>query len=249
MITKIDFPSLRNSELVQFLNDSVTICASQDVEQLKLTVPVNNLKTHVNLLNDSYKIAKGSDITEEMVSFDIQRDDCIVGIRMCVDGFTRHFDSIIRDAAYSILGSFNKYGKTIQYQNYETETRNIESLTSDWTNDAKLTAAITKLNLNGWAAELTRTNGLFNKKYLSRVDEKATKPAVKFAQTRRNTIESFKMLVSMIEANFLLTGDTAYNALINPLNVLIDKYNQIGASHSTKKGSDTQQTSSASSKN
>jgi hypothetical protein len=237
MISKLNFPKLRNGELVQFLNDALNTCKDQDPEKLKLTVNVANLGAKVTSLNNGYKANQGSNITEELEEYDSQRDNCVIGIRGYAKAYTHHYDAAMREAAIIILASFTKYGKDLAFQNYETETSNIEGLTSEWTKDSRLASAIIKLNLTEWAAELKRTNNLFNTKYLLRTKEKGSGPSIKFAELRRSSIESYKELVSVIEANAVLTKDGSYNTLISILNTLIDGYNQLGDSHSTEKDS------------
>ena len=233
MITKPNFQGLHNDELVQFLNDSLTVCKQQNVDKLNLTGQVTNLDTQTTAINAVFKIAKGSSITEKVVALDKRRDGNIIGIHTYTEGLTYHFDPSMQEAAKTILYSIDKYGKNLYLLNYQAETSTINKLINDWTNDTKLVEALAKLNLTDWAKELKTSNDLFNETFLRRVDEKSTEEGIKFAELRKASIESFRNLVKHIEARATLATDVSYDAIIKPLNALIEKYNRLVANRST----------------
>jgi hypothetical protein len=233
MITKPNFLRFHNNELVQFLNDSLTVCKQQNIDQLNLTKQVGNLDTKTAAINAVFKIEKGSSITEKVVALDKRRDGNIIGIRTYAEGLTYHFDSSIQEAAKTILYSIDKYGKNLYLLNYQAETSTINKLIYDWTNDNKLVEALAKLNLTDWAKELKSSNDLFNETFLQRVGEKSTVEGVKFAELRKASIVSFRDLVKHIEARATLAPDASYEVIIKPFNALIEKYNRLVANRST----------------
>ena len=233
MITKPLFQNFRNSEFVQFLNDSVTICKQQNVGTLKLTEQVGDMDTKTIAINAVFKITQGSAITEEIVGLDQVRDNNLIGIHAYTDGLTYHFIPATQLAAKAILASFDKYGKKLYLLNYQAETSTINSLINDWTVDSKLAAAIVTLKLTDWQAELKRSNDLFNVTFMSRVNEKASANDIKFFELRKASTLSFKEVVKHIEARATIATDKAYEPLIKSLNVLIEKYNRMVAGRST----------------
>jgi hypothetical protein len=179
---------------------------------------------------------QASAFTRELIDLDNRRDESVAGIRLVLDGYTRYFEATLRTAAQNLLNNMDKYGTRIYELNYQAETSTITSLLNEWTTNASLSSAITALNLGAWTAELKTANNLFNDLYLQRVDEKAAQPQIKSFQARKKAIATYRELVKQIEARATLAGDQSYNSLINSLNVLIDKYNTLGDSHTEKPG-------------
>jgi hypothetical protein len=60
-----------------------------------------------------------------------------------------------------------------------------------------------------------------------RVQEEAGKPDLNFAEIRKEAIEDYRMLVKHIEAHAVINPSETLQNLINNVNELIDKYNQI----------------------
>ncbi|HEY4789396.1 MAG TPA: DUF6261 family protein [Bacteroidales bacterium] len=235
MILKPLFQKFRNSEVVQFFIDALGICKQQKAETLQLTVQTGNLEKKATELETVFKITQGSSITEKLTELDRRRDGNLIGIHKYAEGLVYHFEQATKEAALAILNSFDKYGKNLYMLNYQAETSTITSLTSDWGTDSKLAAAVIKINLTAWAEELKTSNNLFNEMFLSRAGEKATANDIKFLELRKSAMSGFRELVQNIEARATLSTDNSYDALINALNALIQKYNVVAASHTNKK--------------
>ena len=83
------------------------------------------------------------------------------------------------------------------------------------------------LQLSDWAEELKRANDQFNKAYLARVEEKSqTVQTSTTLELRQTAINSYRDLCKNIEARATLSTGV-YDGLINQLNVLTTKYNQL----------------------
>ncbi|HEY4787046.1 MAG TPA: DUF6261 family protein [Bacteroidales bacterium] len=234
MILKPLFRKFRNSEIVQFFADVLGICKQQKAETLQLAVQTNNLSKESTRLSAIFKITQGSSFTDKVIELDHRRDDYIIGIRKYAEALIYHFEQATQDAAVAIVASFDKYGKKIYKLNYEAETITVTSLAKDWTADTVLAAAIVKLNLTAWVEELKTSNNLFNEVYLTRTGENATKEDIKFIELRKSSITYFRELVTHIESRATIAGDASYDPLIRALNVLIQKYNLVAASHTDK---------------
>jgi hypothetical protein len=239
MITLPVLSRFRVSELLQFVYDVLSICAKHGTEKLQITPKVEALKADTSVLDTAFKASNGSSISEKIIAFDQQRDDCLTGIRSVANGFTYHFDNEISQAAQIILNSIDKYGKNIARLNYQSETSTINSLVNDWENDSKLKATLARLTLTEWVAKLKVLNNEFNNLYLSRVSEKAGEPQEVASECRLTVIESYKRLVKNIEARAEIDETKQFLPLITELNALVDKYNVLVNTRMAKSKAET----------
>lgn len=234
MFNKFHYYDLRNRELLQFLADVITACNQHSTEPMKLAAVFLAFSKKTAEFDKCFKIAPGSTITNELIKLDNRRDKCVKGIKSVLVGYRNHYQADKIKAASDLLACMNKYGKRIYSLNYEGETSSISSLINDW-KIASCVAALTLLNLLEWSSELDISNRLFNDSYMSRVDEAASLPQVKTFESRKEAVDGFLELLKQIEARAVMSEDPIYSSLINSINVLIERYNQIGASHEEKK--------------
>lgn len=234
MFTTFHYYDLRNRELLQFFGDVITACKQHSTEPMKLAAVLLAFSKNTAEFDKCFKIAPGSTITNELIKLDNRRDKCLKGIYSVLKGYRNHYQDDKVKAASDLLACMNKYGKRIYALNYEGETSSISSLINDW-KIASYVAALTLLNLIEWSNELDISNKLFNDKYMSRVDEEASLPQIKTFESRKEAIDGFLELMKQIEARAIMSEEPIYTNLINSINVLIDRYNQIGDSHEEKK--------------
>jgi hypothetical protein len=234
MIYKVRIYKLRISELLQFLNDVIKLVNQHSTEPMQLAAVITALVTDTNNFDKYFKLEMGSAITQELIDLDSRRDECIIGIRLILEGYSRHFDEATKAAAKNLLANMDKYGSQIYNLNYQAETSTISSLINDWNSMGTLTGAVSKLNLAAWVNELNTVNTLFNDSYLKRVDEKGSAPQIKSIDARKKAIVTYKTLIQHIEAKAILAQGETFTTLINNLNVLATKYNTIADSHTEK---------------
>lgn len=231
MIKKIRISNLRNNELLQFLNDILIACTQCSTEPMKLTAVVATLLTDTTMFDKLFKLDPSSPITQELVDLDRQRDNCLRGMHMVLEGYSLHFEDATKSAAQTLLQCMDKYGKSLHKLNLPAETSTIKSLVTDWTTIPAMISAVTQVNFGKWITELSTRNTNFNEKYISRSNNKATAPHVKTYDARMKVTESYRKLVSMVESGATFVGDGSYDNLINLINELVAKYNIIAESH------------------
>lgn len=235
MIQKVRSHALRSSELLQFLIDVTKLCSQQSNKSMKLDNILAELKADTDSFDQAFRLDQASAITIELINLDGRRDECITGISLVIDGFTRYFEPVVKAAALALKNNLDKYGNRIYEMNYQAETSTINSLIKEWSTNGILKAAVNTLNLGIWVNELKKANDLFNERYLKRVDEKASAPQIKGFDARKKAISVYRKLVQQIEARAIIAEDQTYTGLINNLNALIVKYNIIADSHAEKK--------------
>jgi hypothetical protein len=230
-ILKID--QLRNAEFIALGKDFISLIDSANPVTLGINAAYGPFKTEWLSLDSFFVLERGSILTDDLVALDARRDNAIVGLRMVIDGFSRHFDPAFRAASERLLAAIDKYGTGINRLNLLAETEVLRNLVSDLEGNSLLQNALTVLGLKTWVTELKDANNAFNQVYLQRTQETSAKPNDSLASRRKPAIELYRKLVKTIEAKNTLDPSPALSTLMGQLNGLIDKYNLLVAARST----------------
>lgn len=227
MINFLNSSKLRNHEFQQFFTDLVSICEQNNAEALLIKPQVDALNTTSGEMYQVLNKEAASDITNELVRLDNERDEALTGIIGNAESFSHHFEQLTRDAALIVLKHFNKHGNGIGRLNYMAETSTINAVIAEWKSDSEFATALTSLQLDQWMNYLETTNTSFNEKYLARVKEQSEVPQISMVDLRKKTTTQYRTLANHIEARATLSANGEYNNLVNQMNILIEKYNLI----------------------
>ena len=227
MFLAIHYPKLRNNEFIQFIKLLVEILNSNDPEVLKVKAQCDDLTALLAILSALFKPDLGSAITKKLQEIDERRDTAITGIEMQIKSFTYCFDADKREAANLLNSSLVTYGSGLSRMNYQAETSTIASIIQKWESDANLTAALTRLDLIAWVAELKAANNLFEERYIDRIKEDAEAPEQRTIELRKQIIQSYRTLLAHLQAHATLSTDNSYDPVINQTNQLIEQYNRL----------------------
>lgn len=228
---KIDL--LRNAEFIALGKDFISLIDAANPATLGINAGFAPFKAEWLSLDSLFMLERGSILTDDLVALDTRRDNAIVGIRTVADGYSRHFDPAFRAASERILACIDKYGSKIHKQNLLAETETLRNLVADFETGALMLNALTVLGLSAWVTELKDANNDFNQVYLQRTQETSAKPNDSLAARRKPAIELYRKLVKTIDAKDTLDPSPALTTLINQLNGLVDKYNQLIATRSS----------------
>jgi hypothetical protein len=244
MINSLTFASLRNVEFISFCTDAENVIDLNDPAALKIAKSLAKFKTNTKECNDIYDIDKKNPYTIAIQNLDFRRDQAIIGIQMVIEGYTYYFDDAVKKSALALLDSIKMHGPNIARMNYQAETGVLKTLVGDWATKPAYSAAITFFNLTAWVKELTDANQEFTKKFAERAqDSGSTANDTKFKEKRVETTASWNKLRDLIESQYNVKveeGDgeeKPYLTLINSLNALIDKYNVLVNTRSSKSSS------------
>jgi len=238
MFETIKISHLRNSEFIQFVKTLVQIVNSNDSEVLKVKAQCDDLAALLTVLAGLYKPDLGSAITKELEEIDARRDNAIVGIEMQLKSFTYHFELAKREAAQLLINSLATYDPGISRLNYQAESTTIDSITSKWENEPELTAALATLGMHFWLAELKTANTLFNKRYIDRLKENAQAPEGKSKEVRVQVQDSYRLLITHLQAHATLSTDNTYEDVIKQINLLIEQFNKLVVGRKSTKEED-----------
>lgn len=227
MIKSIKFYGLRISEMVEFFALLVAICKKYATETLNISVQVNALEASFNESDAVFKQDRASEYTAELVKLDQLRDDDLICLRKIAEGFTYHFLPGKKAAARLISKTINLYGKSVQTLNYEAETTVVRNLCNDLLTKPELQQAIESLPVVDVIENLKSNNESFSELYLQRVDETSKKKDAAAGEALKETINVYRELASHIDANMVVSPSAELGELVDEINTLGDRYNDI----------------------
>ena len=231
MINTIDLAKLRNAEFLQFGTFLSEFVVASDPVALNIAPQHTAFKAKLDETAGLFKVEKSSPFTQELILFDVRRDKAISGIAGVIDSYGNHFDTPTLQATSLLADNLNIYGTGIARLNTQEETSTIKAIVHDWETKPELTAAIAKLFLTSWVAELKAANLLYEQKFFERTQEYGAANPETLKQKREETMAAYYVLRDFINANLILHPSAAFTALENGINALIEQYNTLIATH------------------
>jgi hypothetical protein len=225
MLNAIDLRTLRNGEFVQFGADFHGLINANNPVALNIEPQLLIFKSSLDETTRLFKLERTSPVTQELVLLDERRDKAIIGLAGAIDSYCYHFDAATANAASVLADNLKLYGTGIAKLNFPTESASITAIINDWETKPKLAAAVTKLGLAAWVAELKAANQLFGQKYLERTQEFGAANPDTLKAKREETLAAYYELRKFIDAYAVINPSAAYDKLIKELNALIDQYN------------------------
>ncbi len=171
---------------------------------LQLTAQHDALQPQVAAIDAALKQGQGSDITQELITLDDERDNTLTGPRAVINGHQYHFEQATSNAAKALLSNVDNHGTNIQRSSYQEQTAVLDGIIADREGQAELTAAVGTLNLTAWLAHLRTTNGSFATRYLARGEEQAANPTGDIPQLREEATAPYRALIAHVEAHATL---------------------------------------------
>lgn len=230
MIQSIDIAKLSNAEYIQFSRDFLNIVARHNQTVLKVQPEHQALNDSLTAIEALFKIDQGSNITPLIEALDIRRDNAIMGIYKCVDGFTHYFEPTKKEAADVLKNHLLVYGPAsdVAKTSLPAETATINSLVGDLGNKSELKVAVELLALTDWVAELQTANELLNQKYVERMVETGNANPNTIRGKRIEAYAQYYALRDMLVAQARVAKNVPpYPQTINELNAVVEQYNLV----------------------
>lgn len=226
MIASIDLKTMRNSEYIQFMHDTLGITVANNPAAMLVQVQYDGLNTAVTTLDGLFVTDQASPLTAQVTALDLRRDAALNGITALANAYTYHFDPALKAHADTLSHQLGLYGAGIAKDNYQSETNTINSILNDWNTQPALVAAITALGLTAWKAELQTANTSFSTVYLQRTQQMGAASADTINAKRIECNNAYYLLRNFIDSYFTINGGAnPYGKVTNELNALIDQYN------------------------
>lgn len=225
MIKPIYLKALRNAEYLQFIEFYLKLIEENDPVKLKVEPHFLFMSNLYNEAQKLFKLPQESEITGYLLELDIDRDNSLRGIRLIVEGYTRHYQKPLADAAVALRKNMDLYGPRIPDLNYQAESQTITSIIKDWETDSKLATAVTDLGLEDWKNFLKQTNEKFIELYSKRLQESGKLAEERLFDKRTEINEAYTNMGKLLEVQAFLGNPEDYKKIFNEINALVDKTN------------------------
>lgn len=219
---------LRIAELIQFLLDVLGITIKAGPAALGLDARTNMLTASVNTLENLYKQDSGSDVTDELVAIDDNRDRAYIGIRDYCKAILNHFNPVKANAARLLLNNLALYGDELNRKAFQEQTSIFRNFINDWQSRPELKEAVLELQLTEWIQYLAAQNDSFAERYVARAQERGGVTPDAVNQGRLAAYQAYKRLRDAIVSHATLNEGASgepYRQLIRDFNGIIKNYN------------------------
>lgn len=227
MLHVLLFGRLRNSELIEFLHLLLDILTDNDPAKLKIDAKTTALRAILTKLEGVFQLSKGSPFTKDLEALDLNRDQAIVAIRRIANGYEFHFDANKKAAAEKIIKLLKKHGKYIEDLNYVDEANVVRSIIDEYEASTDLQNAFALLHIDDLPPYLKAENKAFEDKYGTRIYSDSNKPKESVSELRSSVKTTYTDFEKTFNALATLDTASAYTKVLNALNALIDKFNDI----------------------
>lgn len=227
MIQSITLSNLRNSEFSQFMSNVLDLVAAGDPAVLLVANEYATLQAAASQANALFTARRGLASTASIEALDVRRDNAVVGLSACLQGFTYHYDTTTRQHAKALYDHIKAYGAgAVARENYSSETAIIKAILSEWATKVELSAAVSALGFAGWQAELSDANQAFDAQYVRRASEIASDSPDTLKAKRLDAANAYYELRDHLAAYHVIKhGAEPFGKTVRALNVVIDQYN------------------------
>ena len=228
LILKINLRRMTNSVFFIFMRAILEFFNIVGAGVVKVTDEFAKLQSEVANLETQFDNDQGSDITDELLTLDAERDDAFTGIRDFLKAMMKHFDPKKRKAAQKLFSNLSSHGTDVNTTALNAETGVLVKMLNEWDTNADLKAAITDLGIGDWVAYLKLKNQTFETKYQSRDQEAGAKQKEGMRLARAATMDAYKKLMIMFESQYNVNkGVPPFAKLLQDINGAIDKQNDL----------------------
>jgi len=213
--------NMRNDEHFQFHTEHIALINALNPQALGISQMFEEYKAFFDEEDIALKKVNKSDYTRLIKEADKIRDEVYGGIVQVNEGNTKHFNKDIKATAMRLKILFDTYGN-LSRKPLNEQTAAITNIMQDL--KGKYQADINASSLNGWAAELERTNNAVAELVKERSNETASKVTIVLAQARANVDAAYRKIVERINAAVIMEGVQNYETYIKGINEIINRY-------------------------
>lgn len=207
---------------------------------------VTMFKAAVTAFDEALKASQASAFTEAMTTADELADTAWRSITATAKAQLPHPVAEARSAAQEAVVILKKYGD-VTAMPYNEEYGNIPNALQDF---AAMGVEKQKLcYIDAWVEELQKRYDEFTAAQAQRTEEQGAKVQGIVKTSRTACDESFRTLVSYVNAMVAVSGETAYADFIDNVNVIIDEAKATLAARATRSGGSSSSSSTSTSGN
>jgi hypothetical protein len=215
------YTELRNEAHVEYNETVDGLVIKHNPQALGILPQYDDYKVALKVEVDSLDLIRKSEYTGEIEAQDRVRDGVFRGFSDAVKSALNHFDADKRKAAEKISLVLDHYGN-IAAKAFDQETAAIDDLLREL-NDNHI-AETQLLSLNDWLTQLDSENQRFKALMSERYAKTAQRPSTRMKTARNETDKALRALLDMVEALATVNGTANYEAFINELNAVSERY-------------------------
>lgn len=223
-IIRLHFAELWNSEYPQFVNQLITIVTKHNPDGLHLTKSFGRVTA---LEPDLAKIKTqelSNALSNKLSELDAERDSVIRFIWNQGRSFTKlSIRSLMSHA--EVFGRYlDMHGDDIASANYNSETKRVNDMLTDYDSKPDVTAAVAALNLVMFFEQLRTVNAAFEELFMQRTGEYATDEVVDTRGIRSDCDKKIVAFFDAIEYCSKEYEELDYSLMANEINTHVEYY-------------------------
>ena len=220
------FYLMRNAQKIQFLENIVGLGSGFDLSLLTLENEFTTVATKLIVVNAGFKPTLASDLTEQIVTIDTERDNALKFISQVLNAYDYHHEEVKRAAARKIQSIFNKYGSRLYSIGYVEETKVINAICDELAEES-VEAQVALIGLTDEVSQLQTLNTNFDSLWLDRIKEQSENNTEPIAESLKEAIAAYMDLQTKINALFVITPSEELTSLYNQIDELCTKYRSL----------------------
>jgi hypothetical protein len=215
------YTELRNEAHVEYNETVDGLVVKYSPQALGILPQYSAYKESLQVEIDSLDAIRKSKYTDEIVAQDHVRDGVFRGFSDAVKSSLNHFNADKRKAAERISRVLEHYGN-VAAKAFDQETAAIDDLLRELNGNHAVDVQL--LSVSEWLMQLDAENQTFKTLMSERYTEVAQRPSTRMKAARLETDKALRTLLDMVEALAMVNGVANYEAFINELNAVSERY-------------------------
>jgi Zn-dependent oligopeptidase len=235
MIKRIKFYLMVLTDHLFLGTEASKVLDTYNEEDLQLTLVKTKFNTALKKLEDSMKLLRSSQVTEELATLDSDRDDAWMCFYNLVESQSLRLNLSIRQSAHIIDAIIKLPEMRIHHQGYKEQTTTMINFFNRVDTKPELSKAIEDIGAQTVYEELKAAQAAFETKQTEKVTQAAAKPKSESEAAVKELRKAFSNLSQFLNIMSQLSGKAEYNEIASKVNQLIDGVNTNVKSRSTRR--------------
>ncbi len=225
MIKRIKFYLMVLSDYLFLGTETSNVLDTYDETDLQLTLIKDKIKAALTKLENSMKLLRASQLTEELAALDSDRDNAWMCFYHLVISQSLRLDPIIRKNANLIENIIKLPEMRIYNQGYKEQTSTMINFFNRVDSKPELSMAITEIEAQIIYDELKVAQTNFELKEIEKVTQAAAKPKSESEEAVRELRKAFTDTSEFLNIMGQMTNRIEYNEIAAKINQLVDEVN------------------------
>lgn len=221
---KIHLEHLRNEAHYQFM---LLVGKLLDAHRGAMAVVVALLIDFARLVELEGKLVDSSNAskyTKELEELDWKLDHYLSGFNAAIESAFKHYDPAYVEAARIIQVRMKGFRGSLEKKAYGEESAAVKILVAELKTTYQ--PQITILKLEGWVDIIANTQEEFERLFIERNAELASRPKERLVAVRKELDATYRQMTERIDANNIINADADCIAFVNELNREIAYFNE-----------------------